>query len=702
MSSQIIYIEANSLKESYEFNKVAKQADSAVLYRQNRVVLLATVTIDKNSGKEDFLPLTVVYIEKSYAAAKIPGGFIKRESKPSDFESLTSRIVDRALRPLFPKDFTNSVIINITVLSSDNEVDLQVAALHAANAALMVSSLPINKSIAAVRIGKIDNKIVINPSLCDFNKSSLDLLLVGSNEDIAMIEMRAISTKDGDDYKINELPKETLLSTLKDGTLAIANASKEFIKNFSPLKSKNIFNINRKELNSELLELINSSFSDKIYLAIESMSKSERADALDLILSDVAKNLEIKDIAFDELELKNIFNSIVKNKIRELILSGDRLDGRSATEVRPIEIETNILPSVHSSTLFTRGETQALVTLTLGSNKDAQMYEMLTGNSAKNENFMVHYNFPPYSVGEARPIGAPSRRELGHGNLAKKALEPTVELEDNQTIRLVSEILQSNGSSSMATVCGGSLALYAANINVKKLVAGIAMGAVIESNDRYTILTDIMGIEDHYGDIDLKIAATKDGVTAMQMDIKVDGLDLKILSETINQATKGIEYIISLMHEAKKTIVPSVALPLFISFSVDLSKIPMIIGKGGSTIREIIEKFNVSIDLNRDKCLVKISGTNVEDIENAKCHIEKLIKNDSKQITKYEVGKIYKGVVKKKADFGFFVEMPDGYDALLHNSKVPNSLQNSLKEGDKIEVVVASQKDKRVELIVKQ
>jgi polyribonucleotide nucleotidyltransferase len=701
MGSQIIDIEANNLKESYEFNKVAKQADGAVLYRQGKAVLLATVTIDKNSSEEDFLPLTVQYIEKSYAAAKIPGGFIKRESKPSDFETLTSRIVDRALRPLFPKDFANGVVINVTVLSSDSEVDLQVTALHAANAALIVSSLPVDKSIAALRVGKIDEKIVINPSLSDLDKSSLDLLLVGSGEDIAMIEMRAISTKVEDEYKINELSQDTLLSVLKDATSAINSASKEYIQKFSPLKSENVLEINYKELNSELLELINTNFSDKIDVAIESMGKSERADALDLILSDVIKDLEAKGISFDEIELKNAFNSIVKNKIRELILSGNRLDGRATTEVRPIEIETNLLPSVHGSTLFTRGETQALVTLTLGDNKDAQMYELLTNNSAKNENFMVHYNFPPYSVGEARPIGAPSRRELGHGNLAKRALEPSVELEDNQTIRLVSEILESNGSSSMATVCGGSLALYAANVNVKKLVAGIAMGVVIESNDRFTILTDIMGAEDHYGDMDLKIAGTKDGITAMQMDIKVDGLDLKILSEALNQAISGIEHILSLMQEAQKNIVPSGALPSLISFSVDSSKIPVIIGKGGSTIREIIEKFNVSIDLNRDKGLVKISGSSVEDIEKAKAYIEELVEKDSKPIAKYEVGKTYEGIVKRKVDFGFFIEMPDGYDALLHNSKVPNSLQNTLEEGDKIEVVVASQKDKRVELTVK-
>ncbi len=697
--SSIVDIDVNNLKESYEFNKVAKQADGAVLYRQGKAVLLATVTIDKESSDEDFLPLTVQYLERSYAAAKIPGGFIKRESKPSDFETLTSRIVDRALRPLFPKDFANGVVINITVFSSDSEVDLQVAALHAANAALLVSSLPVDKSIAAIRVAKVDGEILYNPTLSQLEKSSLDLLVVGSNSDIAMIEMRAIATKDKE-HKVNELSKEELVTILKDVSPAIDNASKLYLENFKKFKSKNLLEISYKEIDENIIKFILENFSDKIDIAIEGMSKSERSDALDAILEDIEQDIQDKNLAYDIQEIKAAFNKVIKDKIRELILNGQRIDKRAPNEIRPISIETNLLPSVHGSTLFTRGETQALVTITLGDNKDAQMYELLTSNSAKNENFMVHYNFPPYSVGEAKPIGAPSRRELGHGNLAKRALEPSVELEDNQTIRIVSEILESNGSSSMATVCGGSLSLYAANVNVKKLIAGIAMGVVVESNDRYTILTDIMGAEDHYGDMDLKVAGSKDGITAMQMDIKLSGLDLDILAKALDQAVEGLEHILSLMEEAKENIVPSKALPSLITFEIDPSKIPLIIGKGGSTIREIIEKFNVSIDLNRDKGLVKISGSNIEDIENAQSYIEELIKKDSKPVSKYEIGKTYKGKIKKCVDFGYFVEMPDGYDALLHNSKVPLSMLDDLKEGDEVEVKVISQHDKRVELSI--
>ena len=696
--SSIVDIDVNNLKESFEFGKVAKQADGAVLYRQGKAVLLATVTIDNESSDEDFLPLTVQYLERSYAAAKIPGGFVKRESKPGDFETLTSRIVDRALRPLFPKDFSNGVVINITVFSSDSEVDLQVAALHAANAALLVSSLPIDKSIAAVRIAKVDGNIIINPTLSQLNNSTLDLLVVGSGRDIAMIEMRAISSKEGDKFNVNELKKEELIELLKDATTNIDNASKEYLNKFAPFKSKNILEIKYKEIDEDLLKFIEDNFSDKIDYAISTMSKSERADALDNIFKDIEQEIEDKELEYDIADLRLAFNKVIKQKVREQILNGKRIDGRKADEIRPISIETNLLPSVHGSTLFTRGETQALVTITLGDSKDAQMYELLTSSSAQNENFMVHYNFPPYSVGEAKPIGAPSRRELGHGNLAKRALEPSVELEDNQTIRIVSEILESNGSSSMATVCGGSLCLYTAKVNVKKLIAGIAMGVVVEDNSNYVVLSDIMGAEDHFGDMDFKVAGSKDGITALQLDIKLDGLDLNILAKALEQASKGLEHILTLMEDAKEKIIPSKALPSLITFEIDAGKIPLIIGKGGSTIREIIEKFDVSIDLNRDKGLVKISGSDIENLEKAQEYIEELIEKDSKPIAQYEIGKIYKGIVKKNVDFGYFVEMPDGYDALLHNSKVPLDRLGELKEGDEVEVKVISQKDKRVEL----
>lgn len=700
--SGIVDISCNNLDESFEFGKVAKQADGAVWYKQGKAVLLATVTVDKkSSSSEDFLPLTVQYLEKSYAAAKIPGGFIKRESKPSDFETLTSRIIDRALRPLFPKGFSNEVVINVTVLSSDSNVDLQVAALHAANAALVVSSLPIEKSIAAIRVAKLDGDVKFNPTLKELDNSTLDLLVVGSNKDIAMIEMRAISSKEDGEHLVNELNKDELINILKDVTVAINEASNNYLEKFKEYKSKDILTINYKEVKKDLEDYIIKNYTANLEDAINHIAKSERSDALDNLLEEIEESIEkSNELEYDILEVKDAFEKVVRDKVRGMLLDGKRLDKRALDEIREITIETNLLPSVHGSTLFTRGQTQALVTATLGNNKDAQMYELLTSSTALNENFMVHYNFPPYSVGEARAIGAPSRRELGHGNLAKRALEPTVILEQNETVRLVSEILESNGSSSMATVCGGSLALCSADVKVAKLTSGIAMGVVVKNSDEYVILTDIMGAEDHYGDMDLKVAGTKDGITAMQLDIKLDGLDLDILNRALIQATKGLEHILDIMEDAKDKIVPSGALPSLLTFEVDSSTIPVIIGKGGSTIRDIIEKFSVNIDLNRDLGLVKISGDNLENLEKAKEYILDLVAKESKPVSKYEIGKVYKGVIKKSVDFGFFVEMPDGYDALLHNSKVPSSLLGTLSEGDEVEVKVISQKDKRVELSI--
>ncbi len=624
--SSIVEIDINNLKESYEFNKVAKQTDGAVLYKSGKAVLLATVAIDKEDVEEDFLPLTVQYIEKSYAAAKIPGGFVKRESKPSDFEILTSRIVDRALRPLFPKNFRKNTVITILVLSSDNNIDLQIAALHAANAAMLVSSLHIQKSIAAIRVTKINNNLVLNPTLSELKKGTLDLLLVGTNDDITMIEMRVISSKE-EKFKVNELNEEELIKIIQNVSKNLNIASNLYLNRFQVYSSKKSITIEDKFINKELLDFIKLNYTNAINSALEKMAKSERADILDEILKDILKDIENSNLDVDILDIKEIFSTLIKERVRELILEGKRLDGRALDEVRPIEIETNILPSVHGSTLFTRGETQALVTATLGDKKDAQMYELLTSSSVENENFMVHYNFPPFCVGEARPIGPPSRRELGHGNLAKRAVEPTIELDDNQTVRVVSEILESNGSSSMATVCGASLSLYCINVNVKKLVAGIAMGVVVKDNS-YAVLTDIVGAEDHYGDMDLKVAGTIDGITAMQMDIKIEGLDLDILKNALIQAKKGINFILNIMEEARKEIKPSLALPIIILFEVTQKDIPVIIGKGGSTIREIISKFDVSIDIDRNKGVVKITGSSFESVESAKVYIEKLLEEE--------------------------------------------------------------------------
>ena len=703
MSEQIIEINSNNLKETYTFNKVAKQASGAVMYSQGKAVLIAAVAIDEKAVEEEFLPLTVQYIEKSYAAAKIPGGFVKRETKPGDFETLTSRIVDRSLRPLFPKGFHYPVTITVMVVSADENVDMQVAALHAANAALFVSDIPVTTSIAAVRIGTEGENLVINPTLTQQEKSELDLLVVGSGKDVVMIEMRTIASKTPQGESANELSEEALVDVIAMASEAIDVSSKAFVEGFAPCaREALLLELTEEKIDAVLYDYIEQNYAKAVEDAISHMAKSERSTALKKVRSSILEALEAEGKERDKALVSKVLEAYKKRVVRAMILEKNvRADGRALDEVRPISIETNILPSVHGSCLFTRGQTQALVTATLGDKKDAQSYELITKSTQQYERFMVHYNFPGYSVGEAKFIGAPGRRELGHGNLAKRAIEPTIPLDYDGTIRLVSEILESNGSSSMATICGGSLALRAAEVETSALVAGIAMGLVTEGK-KYAVLTDIMGLEDHDGDMDFKVAGTHKGITALQMDIKLGGIDMAVLQEALQQASKGKNHILTLMEEAAKTIKSSDALPSTESFTVHPSKIVDIIGKAGATIREIIEKFEVSIDLDRDAGGVKLSGGDKEKVAAAKAHIENIASSPVKKQMEYIVGERYEGKVKRIVDFGLFVEMPDGYDALLHISKVAkervNNLAERYKEGDMITVVVMEQKGKKIEL----
>ncbi len=722
MSEKIIEINLNNLDEKYEFDKIAKQASGAVMYRQGKAVFIAAVAVDEKAVDEDFLPLTVQYMERSYAAAKIPGGFIKRETKPSDFETLTSRIVDRSLRPLFPKGFHYPVTISVMVVSADSEVDMQVAALHAANAALYISDISVQRSIAAVRVGKIDDALVINPTLSQQDESVLDLLVVGSEQDIIMIEMRTMASEKIDDIEVdmidpmmggmplilehqecNELDNDALVEAIALAGNAIEEASMTFEKEFAPLMREGLgLELAEEKVDETLYTYIENNYREAVEKAIAHMAKSERSTELKKIRANIMEALEAEGKEAPKEVVSKVLEKYKATVVRAMILEkGMRADGRGLDEVRPITIETNILPSVHGSCLFTRGQTQALVTATLGDKKDAQMFELITDKNTQSENFMVHYNFPGYSVGDAKFIGAPGRRELGHGNLAKRALEPVLPLGYDGTIRLVSEILESNGSSSMATICGGALALRAAEVEMVELVAGIAMGLVTDGQ-KYAVLTDIMGLEDHDGDMDFKVAGTRKGITALQMDIKLGGIDLSILKDALEKAAKGKEYILDLMEEAEKSMTASQALPSTEFFSVHPGKIADIIGKAGATIRDIIEKFEVSIDLDRDKGGVKLSGHDKEKVAAAKEHIEKIANAPVKKQMSYEVGKSYEGKVKRIVDFGVFVEMPDGFDALLHISKVAkervNDLHDRYHEGDDITVVVMEQKGKKVEL----
>ncbi len=719
MQEKIIEIEANGLSESYTLGKVARQSNGSVIYRSGKTVILATVVMDEKPVNEPFLPLTVQYIEKAYAAAKIPGGFIKRESKPSDFETLTSRIVDRSLRPLFPRDFAYPTVITILVLSADPETDLQVAALHAANAALLVSDLPVRRGIAAVRIGRRNGERLLNPTRSAMEESALDLLLVGSDEELLMIEMAAKATETTEVGELpdpellmgpmpillphqesNELGEAELVALVGQAQGEIAAACRRHEEAFLPLKKEvpSLPPVTNPERLEELTALVRERFGLEIQAAMEGLSKSERGDIIDGVMQRVEAFLQEAGMHRDPLEVYRAIETVKREKLRRQILEEKRrADGRTLEEVRPISIETNLLPSVHGSCLFTRGETQALATVTLGEGKEGQLYEMLTERTPRTERFMVHYNFPPFSVGEARPIGAPSRRELGHGNLAKRALEPVIDRELSRTIRLVSEILESNGSSSMATVCAGSLALVSAEAEISDLVAGVAMGLVKEG-DNYAILTDIMGLEDHDGDMDFKVAGTRKGITAMQMDIKLGGLDLKILEEALLQARSARLHILDLMEEAQRHIVPSAALPVSEHFHIDPSRIVHIIGKAGSTIREIIERFEVKIDLDREKGGVKVTGHDRDKVKAAREHIEGIATREEPAIPRYHIGETYRGIVKRVVDYGLFVEMPGGHDALLHVSKMAGHRPEEYQPGREIEVKVLDQKGRKVEL----
>jgi len=702
----IIELDKNNLEEKYIFNKIAKQSSGAVMYKIGKAVLITAIAIDEKPVDEDFLPLTVQYIEKSYSAGKIPGGFMKREGKPSDFETLTSRIVDRSIRPLFPKGFHYPVVVTIMVVSSDNQVDMQLAALNSTNAALFISDIPVSQNISAVRVAKVNNEIIINPSLSALDKSTLDLYIVGTHKDLLMIEMRSLATKKINEIDMskkqncNALTEDELIKLISIAREAINDATIAYDELFTPLVKKSLeLDLKEEKIDTELYDFISNNFSKEITQAVNEMAKSERSNALKRVRKEILASYAIE---VDEDIAKRVVEAYKKSVVRNMILNDNiRADGRKLDEVRPITIETSLLPSVHGSCLFTRGETQALVVATLGDSRDAQFYDLITSKDSKSENFMVHYNFPGFSVGEAKFNGAPGRRELGHGNLAKRALEPSINLDYDGTIRLVSEVLESNGSSSMATVCGGSLALRSADIEVVDLVAGIAMGLVSDGTN-HSILTDIMGLEDHDGDMDFKVTGTRNGITALQMDIKLGGIDLGLLKEALSEANKGKNHILDLMEEADKNTVPSKALPSTELFTINPSKVVDIIGKAGATIREIIEMFDVSIDIDRDKGGVKLVGNDKEKVINAKAHIQNIADTPVKKQAIYEKNKIYQGKIKKIVDFGMFVEMPDGFDALLHISKVSktriNKLSDKFKEGDSIAVIVMEQNGKKVGL----
>ncbi|WRB97603.1 polyribonucleotide nucleotidyltransferase [Helicobacter pylori] len=674
-----ITINSSNKTEEFALKQVAKQATSSLMYRLGKTIILASVCIEREPVSEDFLPLVVQFLEKSYAAGKIPGGFVKREGRAQDFEILTSRLIDRTLRPLFPKDYRYPTQITLMVLSHDIENDLQVSALNAASAALFLAHIAPLKSVSACRIARVDNEFIINPNTSLLNQSSLDLFVSGTKESLNMIEMRSLG------QKLNALEEPLMLKALELAQKSLEETCTLYEEVFTPHQNELLFKESQAIVfNERLLDLLKNQYFDEIIKGIESSALSEREN----VFNEIAKKISEAHSEFSLEEIEWSLEKVKKTEIRRMIIQDKiRPDKRALEEVRPILIESDLLPMAHSSILFTRGQTQSLVVGVLGTDNDAQTHESLEHKTPIKECFMFHYNFPPFCVGEASSIGATSRRELGHGNLAKRALETSIKNKE-QVIRLVSEILESNGSSSMASVCAGSLALYASGVEIYDLVAGVAMGMVSEGQD-HAILSDISGLEDAEGDMDFKIAGNLEGITAMQMDTKMSGIRLEVLYQALLQAKEARKHILKIMHEAKEKIVINFSnLPTTEIFNVAPDKIVEIIGQGGRVIKEIVEKFEVKIDLNKPSGEVKIMG-NKERVLKTKEFILNYLHSLDQELEQYAIDEVLEAQVKRIVDFGAFLSLPKGGEGLLRKQNM-DRCQVVLKEGDSIRCRVIS------------
>jgi polyribonucleotide nucleotidyltransferase len=654
----------------------AKQTNGSIWARHGETVVLVTAVMSKKAPEGiDFFPLTVNYIEKFYAVGKIPGGFIKRESKPSDRETLVSRLIDRPLRPLFPDGFRNEVQIVATVVSSDNNHASDILAINAASAALMISDIPFNGPVGAVRIGKLKGEYLINPTMDLFDELTMNIVLVGTEDAIVMVEAG-----------MKNVSEEEVVEAFEKGHEAIKQII-EFQKRMREEIGLSKSEYKDLSVPKDVLEKVYNDCRQSLFDAVMTPGKKEKYNAIDRVKEEYFKKLseELGD-AFVENEkvYSEAYHEAEKKIFREITLDTKiRVDGRKYDEIRPIDIEVGLLPRAHGSALFTRGETQALVSTTLGTKMDSQMVDDIEGLTSKR--FILHYNFPPYSVGEVGRLGAPGRREVGHGALAERALSYIIPDEASfpYTVRVVSEILESNGSSSMATVCGGCLSLMDAGVPVKDTVAGIAMGLIYENN-RYAILTDIMGIEDHLGDMDFKVAGTRTGITALQMDIKIEGLKMDLVREALAAAKAGRLYILDKMLEvlpAPKDELSPFA-PRFLTLTINPEKIGLLIGPGGKTIKGIIDETGVSIDI-MDEGIVNIFASSKEAIDKAVGIVEAIV-------GELVIDKIYNGKVKKLMDYGAFLEIAPGVEALLHVSQYShervNDLSKHLKVGDELQV----------------
>lgn len=670
-----------------ETGEIARQADGAVMASMNGTQVLVTVVAKKEGGENnDFFPLMVIYQEKAYAAGKIPGGFNKREGRLSEEETLRSRLIDRPLRPLFPDNFRNEVQIIATVMSLNPEVPADIVAMLGASAALAISGIPFAGPIGAARVGYVDGVYTLNPAATSIAKGSeLDLVVAGTENAILMVESEA-----------RELSENVMLGAVMYGHEMMQTVIKG-IKEFAKEAGKPAWDWVAPAVNAQLVERVTELSSEEIAKAYLLRDKQERYSRLAEVRQQVCESMvaEQEDINIDEITAQ--FAKLEKAHVRGQILNGEpRIDGRDKQTVRPITIRTKVLERAHGSALFTRGETQAIVAATLGNERSAQILDKLEGE--ERDKFMLHYNFPPYSVGETGMIGSPKRREIGHGRLARRGISAVLPSQEEfpYVLRVVSEITESNGSSSMASVCGTSLALMDAGVPIKAPVAGVAMG-LIKEDDRFAVLTDILGDEDHLGDMDFKVAGTKDGVTALQMDIKITGITKEIMEQALSQANAGRLHILEVMNnnlaEAREDL--SEHAPRIVSMQVAEDKVRTIIGKGGATIKGLIESTGVDIDIS-DSGLVQLFSPSLTALQEAERQIKALI-------AEVEVGKTYSGKVSKIVDFGAFINLLPGKDGLLHISQIcedrSQKVTDVINEGQEIVVFVSGiDKQGRVKL----
>jgi polyribonucleotide nucleotidyltransferase len=673
-------------KLTLETGRVARQADGAVMLTCGETVILATAVAAKQAKPDmDFFPLTVNYQEKYYAAGKIPGGYFKREARPTEAETLISRLIDRPIRPLFPSSFRNETQVLPTVISYDKENDPEALALIASSAALAISGIPFMGPVAAAKVGMIDGEFVLNPTKEQIKSSQLELIVAGTEDAVLMVESEA-----------SGLTEKQMLDAVKfghDKAKEVINLIKEFAKE----AGKERWKIEEKDY-SELKNKISSAVADDLQKAFDESDKQIRTGLISAAKEKVTAMFEGDD-TYSKVEISDQFKSVEKKIVRTQILKdAKRIDRRKLNEVRNIKCEVGILPKVHGSALFTRGETQALVVTTLGTSDDEQRLETLDG--AERSRFMLHYNFPPYSVGEVGRIGT-GRREIGHGKLAWRAINSSLPSKEEfpYTFRIVSEITESNGSSSMATVCGASLALMDAGVPIKTPIAGIAMGLIKEGDD-YSILSDILGDEDHLGDMDFKVAGTKDGITSLQMDIKITGITFEIMEKALDQAKEGRIHILGEMAkaltESRKEL--SKNTPKMERIQVDKKDIAAVIGKGGATIREIVELSGAKLDINDDG-MVTIAAAD----EESRMKAVQMVKDI---VAKPEMGKIYKGKVVKIMEFGAFVNFLGKQDGLVHISQLAakrvENVSDVVKEGDEVSVKVVGFDRGKVKLSMKE